>query len=162
MAEGHGTQKYVDPVSCRDRAEDRHFLCRQRGCQVSTTLIRHRRTHSAIPNPSESQAAMLLLPSSRTALSLPFPPKRLLHQNPLLSPQKSHTVGISSWCLTGELGCEGSPAKHPQGMGSSSSCRPSIPGARQGRGLCSGGKAQHGPVFLSKCLFSFCFNQETA
>lgn len=45
------------------------FSVHEKGFQVSTTLIRPRRTHPAIPNPSESQAATLLLTVSCTAPS---------------------------------------------------------------------------------------------
>lgn len=143
------------------------FSVHKKGFLVSTTLIRHWRTHPAIPNPSESQAATLRHrpTATRSAAQLylppPFTPKRLLHQNPLLSPPKSHGGGVSSRCLTRGLGHERSPAKHPQGMGFSWRCQPSIPRAREGRRQEKRGSAQHGPLFLSKCLFSCCFNRET-
>lgn len=100
-----------------ETAEHRHFLCTQRG--PSTTLVT---LENPPRHPKPTQKPMLLLPVSCTVtwpaaqLSLPFvsTPERLLHQTPLLSAPKSHCGGASSWCLSRALGCEHSPAKHPQ------------------------------------------------
>lgn len=164
VAEVQGTQKYIDPTSCRDRAEDRHFLCTQGRWPGEHNSYETPKNPPSHPKPIRKPSCNAPAATDRLLSCTsprPSPPKRLLHQTPLLSPPKSHSIGVSSWCFTRELGCEHSPAKHPQGPGSSR-CPGAREGRRQGRGRGSvhtaGAKLNVDPYFYLNVLFSFCFN----
>lgn len=114
---------------------------------MSTTFVRYRRTPTQIPqtHPKANAPAACGLHSDMASSSAE-PPLSLLHQTPLLSAPKSHCGDVSRWCLSRALGCEHSPAKHPQTSWGLNKQQ---------------GKAPHGPKYLPKCLFSFSFKQET-
>lgn len=107
-----------------ESAEHRHSVSTRRAARPAQPLLD---TENPPRHPKPIPKLLLLLPASCTVtepaaqLSLPFlsTPKRLLHQTPLLLSPKSHSGGVSSWCLSRALGCEHSPAKHP---------KPSYPG----------------------------------
>lgn len=151
----------IPPLAETEQRTDT-FSAHKEGGQVSTTLMRHPRTHPAIPNPSESQAAMLLLPQADcSAVPPPAPhPQRGSYTKPLCFLPQNPTV------LASPAGA--SPESWDVNTAQQSTRRgrapPGAPG--QGRGGGRGGGSVHAagaklnmdPYFCPNVLFSFCFN----
>lgn len=144
---GTGLKNTLIPSLAETEQRTDIFSAHKKGCQVSTTLIRHRRTHPAIPNPSENQAATVRLPSSCTALShsdavsLPSP-QRGSYTKTLCFLPADPTVLVSPACASAESR-DGNAAQQSTGRGWARPPGANPPSLGQGRGGGRGGGSAH-------------------